>query len=160
MEVYDIFYQIMTELTPKDVGALVTTHKQANKYGLTALERYFNMCFQDVPSFLTVDYLKILHRRILRIRRTTILPVSWSYSPKETIRIIFDDENYELVKASLRGNNCFTKVIRDLNPLKLVRWDIDMIATNGETTEIICYVLFRHLGVRKDNAFVIFHKCY
>lgn len=172
MEIYDVFYQIMIELTPKEVGTFVATSKQANEYGLASLERYFKMCFHvkttpnSAPTTaLTVDYFKRLHNKILQARGLGSCIKIWSYSPRNTIKIVFDIENYKLIRKSLKENRDFTKVIRDLNPLNLVNWNIDITYTNAETTEVICYIVFRWYvvgkgdDVRKDEVFLIFYNC-
>ena len=43
MQVYDVFYQIMTELTPKEVGRFVKIDRQTYDYGVLALEKYLNL---------------------------------------------------------------------------------------------------------------------
>ena len=130
MQVYDVFYQIMTELTPKEVGRFVKIDRQTHDYGIRALEKYLKLCFQGVET-LTVYDLKILHMKILRIESLSI--------PKNYFQL-----TYMQIKDSLchnKGN--FTSVIRDLNPLNILLRDLDVVIANVrcDVPLIICYIM-------------------
>lgn len=143
MQVYDVFYQIITELTPKEVGRFVRTHRQANEYGLISLEKYLRTCFRSVLTpKSTVNDLKILHMKILRIESLTVIPNSCSYSKEDTLRIMFDPLkcDYNSIKDVVSCNaGDLSLAILQINPLKLVNRDIDLISSQVLSSSMIIY---------------------
>ena len=134
MQVYDVFYQVATRLPPTQVGRLAKTHKQAHEYGIRGLEQYLRYFFPMTPSS-TVEELKILHMKILRI---------------ESIAASNPNCDYNSIKDSLRQNNYdFSPMILNLNPLKLVERDLKIVIFQGRrpnfTTPVIaCYIILHY----------------